>query len=81
MQKKYFFKVIFIFLQKKGDFRAFFLLGQRSVAEPGPTPSPWSIIYEKLYFVFLTHPNAMAIHIFIFIFPLATPLVFLKTAN
>ena len=28
---------------KKADFRALFLHGQRSVAEPGPTPSPWSI--------------------------------------
>ena len=27
----------------KADFRMFFLHGQRSVAEPGPTPSPWSI--------------------------------------
>ena len=36
-------EVIFIFLPKKADFRAFFRHGQRSVAEPGPTPSPWSI--------------------------------------
>ena len=41
--KKYFFQVIFIFLRNKNFFRAFFLYGQRSVAEPGPTPSPWSI--------------------------------------
>ena len=43
MQNQYFFYVIFIFLRKKADFRRGFLHGQRSVAEPGPTPSPWSI--------------------------------------
>ena len=32
-----------IFLGKKADFRARFRNGQRSVTEPGPTPSPWSI--------------------------------------
>ena len=31
------------FLRKKTDFLAIFRHGQRSVAEPGPTPSPWSI--------------------------------------
>ena len=30
--------------QKKGHFRAIFRDGQRSVAEPGPTSSPWSIL-------------------------------------
>ena len=42
MQKK----VIFIFLRKKADFRARFRNGQRSVMEPGPTPSPWSICFS-----------------------------------
>ena len=44
MQKKYFLEVIYIFLRKKVDFRARFRNGQRSVTEPGPTPSPWSIV-------------------------------------
>ena len=35
------------FKQKKTDFRAFFLYGQHSVAEPGPTPTPWSISNNK----------------------------------
>ena len=39
-----FFKVIFIFLRKKADFRAIFRHGQRSFAEPGPTPSAWIIL-------------------------------------
>ena len=39
------FQVILIFLQKKADFREFFRNGQRSVTEPGPTPSPWSIAF------------------------------------
>ena len=43
MQTNIFFKVIFIFVRKKGDFHAFFGPGQHSVTEPGPTPSPWSI--------------------------------------
>ena len=32
----------FIFLRKKANFRARFRNDQRSVTEPGPTPSPWS---------------------------------------
>ena len=36
------------FTRKKTDFRALFLHGQRSVAEPGPTPSPWSIMLSFL---------------------------------
>ena len=36
------------FFTKKNDFRAFFGHGQRSVAEPGPTPSPRSIV-KKLH--------------------------------
>ena len=32
---------------KKADFRADFRHGQRSVVEPGPTPSPWSIAQPK----------------------------------
>ena len=35
----------FFSLRKKGHFRVIFRDGQRSVAEPGPTPSPWSINY------------------------------------
>ena len=46
MQKKYFFWVIFFPPRKKGHFRAIFRGGQRSVAEPGPTPSPWSIVIK-----------------------------------
>ena len=49
-------KVIFIFLRKKADFCAFFLYGQRSVAEPGPNPSQASlhkgeigIVWHKKY--------------------------------
>ena len=34
----------FFFNEKKADFRQFFLHGQRSVVEPRPTPSPWSIL-------------------------------------
>ena len=34
----------YYFLRKKADFRGGFLHGQCSVAEPGPTPSPWSIL-------------------------------------
>ena len=34
---------MFIFYEKKHIFKRFFRNGQRSVAEPGPTPSPWSI--------------------------------------
>ena len=34
----------FNFFMKKTDFHAFFRNGQLSVTEPGPTPSPWSII-------------------------------------
>ena len=33
----------FYFFTKTAVFRTFYLHGQRSVAEPGPTPSPWSI--------------------------------------
>ena len=40
--------------EKKGNLRAIFRDGQRSVAEPGPTPSPWSI-----------HPQAVLIKNFI----------------
>ena len=40
--------VIYLFLGEKkmifGCFSAFY--GQRSVVEPGPTPSPWSISYH-----------------------------------
>ena len=35
---------IFIFLRKKTEFHTVLRHGQRSVAEPGPTPSPWSIV-------------------------------------
>ena len=41
MQKKN--QVILFPPSKKGHFRAIFRNGQHSVAEPGPTPSPWSI--------------------------------------
>ena len=34
-----------------GNFRAIFRDGQRSVAEPGPTPSPWSIHHVNTNFV------------------------------
>ena len=37
----------FYFFTKKADFRAIFRHGQRSVAEPGPTPSPWSITVKQ----------------------------------
>ena len=43
MQKIFLFSNLSFFLRKKTDFRTFFLYGQRSVTEPGPTPSPWSI--------------------------------------
>ena len=38
-----------IFLLQKNDFRVFFsaFYCQRWVAEPGPTPSPWSILLQK----------------------------------
>ena len=36
------------FFYKKADFRAIFWQGQRLVAEPGPTPSPWSILSSFL---------------------------------
>ena len=42
MQKEMKNQVIF-FNEKKADCRAFFRHGQRSDAEPGPTPRPWSI--------------------------------------
>ena len=48
MQKNIFFLVIFIFLRKKTDFRVIFRHYQRSVAEPGTTPSPSSIIIPFL---------------------------------
>ena len=45
--------------RKKGHFRAIFRDGQRSVAEPGPTPSPWSIsfffFFSLLRLFLLTH--------------------------
>ena len=46
MQKKMQKKILgnFFLPQNKGHFRAIFRDGQRSVAEPGPTPSPWSIV-------------------------------------
>ena len=44
MQKKIFLLGNFYFFTKKADFGACFRNGQRSVTEPGPTPSPWSII-------------------------------------
>ena len=44
MRKKNIFLGHFYFFTKKADFRAFFLHSQRSVAEPGLTPSPWSIL-------------------------------------
>ena len=40
----------FDFFTKKNDFRVFFLYGQHSVMEPGPTPSPWSIKIENILF-------------------------------
>ena len=43
MQKNIFFLGNFFSPQTKGHFRAIFRDGQRSVAEPGPTPSPWHI--------------------------------------
>ena len=43
MQKKILFLGNFYFPQKKGHFRTIFRDGQSSVADPGPTPSPWSI--------------------------------------
>ena len=45
MQKKN--RSNFYFFTEKTDFRAFFLHGQHSVAELGPTPSPWSIYHAK----------------------------------
>ena len=40
-----FFSFFFLvyFCMKKVNFRVFFMHGQRSVAEPRPTPSPWKI--------------------------------------
>ena len=45
MQKKIFFFLGNFFSppEKKGKLHAIFRDSQRSVAEPGPTPSPWSI--------------------------------------
>ena len=43
------------FYEKKLIFALFFLHGQHSVMEPGPTPGPWSIYYnlvlDKLEFL------------------------------
>ena len=44
MQKKNIFFGNFYFFTKKADFRTRFQNGQRSVTEPGPIPSPWSIV-------------------------------------
>ena len=51
MQKKIFFEGNFYFFMKK----RWFLQGQRSVSEPGPTPSPWSIF---CIFFFFSTPSA-----------------------
>ena len=55
-QKKIFFFGNFFSPRKKGHFRAIFRYGQRSVAEPGPTPSSWSILAMYLY-GFRTSPS------------------------
>ena len=58
-KKKYLLGVIVIFSCKNADFCVFFpdFYGQLSVAEPGATPSPWTvqilnmILYENNYLI------------------------------
>ena len=52
-------QVSFFFPRKKGYFRVIFRDGQCSVAEPGPTPSPWSIsLLLSFFYAFYFSPTS-----------------------